>query len=287
MKRSLLQSVLGTLMVLILGFSAAYSANFAGFRDALPPPSRFVAAPAIDRDSGTTTRIAEGDSLRSFPWWAPVADFSGTGPTQTDPFTIDRFALQWRVRASCREGSLQVVAARPNGGALAPPLTETDCPSDAIGISVDNGEISLNVEADAPWDLVVEQQVDVPLVEPPTPEMIDGRVIATAKLYGMERRGEGTMAVYRLKDGSVMIRLEDFFVSPNIDLELDVSAHPRPMTADEFTAADRERVALMPVTTGSINYEVPEEIEIEAWRSLVIYCEPLDIAYAGAPLTFP
>lgn len=273
-------------MVLVLGLSAAYSANFAGFRDALPPPSTFVAAGPIDRDPTTTSGRNGGNSLRSFPWWAPVAEFSGTGPTKTDGFTIDNFALQWRVKTSCESGSLRVSALQPNGSSLPMPLSEPDCPGDAIGLSVDRGEIALDVEADAAWKIVVEEQVDVPLVEAPTPEMTSGKVIAQAEIYSMERRGSGTVSVYRLEDGSTMVRLEDFFVSPNVDLELDVSASSHPETTAEFTSADRARVALMPVTTGSINFDVPEDIDMRDWKSIVIYCEPLDIAYAAAPLSY-
>ncbi|MGI8407266.1 MAG: DM13 domain-containing protein [Actinomycetota bacterium] len=284
MKR-ILQNLFGTLMVLILAVSAAYSANFAGFRDALPPPSRTVNAGAIDRDPSTANDNENVSSLRSFPWWAPVEEFEGSGDTTTDRFEIDEFALQWRAVWKCLSGErLVVTARRPNGDVAGQPLVDDDCPAEGTGLSVEAGEFTLGVEADGAWELVIEEQVDVPLVEPLTPEMDKGRVIASAEIYDMDRKGEGTLAVYRLKDGSHMLRLEDFYISPNVDLEIDVSALKRPETTDEFFEARYEEIALMPVTTGSINYKIPDSIDLKDWQSIVVWCEPLHIAYAGATL---
>lgn len=281
------QNVFGTLMVLILAASAAYSANFAGFRDALPPPSRTVAAGAIDRDPSTANSNDGASSLRSFPWWAPVAEFEGTGDTTTDEFAIDEFALQWRASWKCDSGErLSAAARRPEGEVVGQPLVDDECPAEGAGLSVESGEFALQVEADGAWELVIEEQVDVPLVEPLTPEMEDGRVVATAEIYDMDRKGEGTLAIYRLKDGSHMLRLDDFYISPNVDLEIDVSALKRPETTDEFFEARYEEIALMPVTTGSINYKIPDSVDLKDWRSIVVWCEPLHIAYAGATLDF-
>jgi len=279
-----LQNVLGSLMVLVLGVSAAYSANVSGFRDAFPPPSRNVDSGPIDRDPTTANSSASTTSLRSFPWWAPVATFSGDETTVTESFEIDPFALQWRSGWTCESGSLFVEARRPGGDVIGQPLVDTECPTEGRGFSVETGAFELAVEAEGGWELVVEQQVDVPLVEPPTPQMEKGEVIATGEIYDMDRSGEGTVEVYELDDGTHMLRLEDFYITPNVDLEIDVSELSEPKTTEEFDSAPYEEVTLMPVTTGSINYEIPESVDIMDWRSIVIWCEPLHLAYGGATL---
>lgn len=271
-------------MVLVLAASAAYSANFRGFRDAVPPPSTRVNAGPLDRDPNTAGGAAGASSLRSFPWWAPVTTLAGSDSTTTESFTIDEFALQWRANFTCESGNLLVHAERPSGEALGPPLIDEECPTDGTALSVAVGDVALRVETESSWGLVIEEQVDVPLVQSPTAEMQKGRVIATGEIYSMDRRGEGTMAIYRLRDGSLMLRLEDFYMSPNVDLEIDVSSAPRPKTTEDFDRSRYEQVALMPVTTGSINYEVPRSIDLDNWRSIVIWCEPLHIAYAAATL---
>lgn len=273
-------------MVVILAASAAYSANFRGFRDRVPPPATRVNAGPVDRDPDTPGGPSSATSLRSSPWWAPVTKFSGTGSTTTDQFSIQPFALQWRADFSCEAGHLLVQPQRPSGEAVDQPLIDESCPSEGSALAVSVDEFALRVEATGGWDLVIEEQVDVPLVEPLTPEMEKGRVVARSEIYSMDRRGEGEMAVYRLRDGSFMLRLEDFYISPNVDLEIDVSALERPKTTEDFDSAPYEQIALMPVTTGSINYEVPRSIDLQEWGSIVIWCQPLHIAYAAATLNF-
>lgn len=279
-----LKNLLGTAIVFVLAASAAYSANFAGFRDALPPPSRYVNAGAIDRDPATEADGARTRSLRSFPWWATVAAFDGNGPVTTDRFSIDTFALQWRVNWSCELGRMTIEARRDGSDPVHPALADTTCPSEAVGVSVEPGSFALFVETQGRWEATVEQQVDVPLVEPLTAEMSQGRVVATGALYDMDRRGSGMLAIYRLRDGSHMLRFEDVYVTPNVDLEIHVSSVGRPTSSDGFTRAGHEHVAMMPVTTGSINYEIPDHVDLADWRSIVIWCEPLQLAYAGATL---
>lgn len=282
--RQTFRTVAGGFMVLILATSAAYSANFRGFRDRVPPPATRVDAGPVDRDPDTPGGSSTATSLRSYPWWAPVTHFSGTGPTTTDDFSIEPFALQWRADFSCEAGHLLVQSQRPSGEAVGQPLIDESCPSDGIALAVSVDDFVLDVEATGGWEVVIEEQVDVPLVEPLTPEMEKGRVVARGDIYSMDRRGEGKMAVYRLADGSMMLRLEDFYISPNVDLEIDVSALERPKTTEDFDSAPYEQIALMPVTTGSTNYEIPRSIDLQEWGSIVIWCEPLHIAYAAATL---
>lgn len=278
-----LATVAGGLMVALLAVSAAYSANFRGFRDALPPPATRL---PVQQVSGGLEGAGSVDVsiLRSSPWWDRVTTFSGNGSAITGTFSIDPSALQWRVGWTCEAGSLQVQPHRPSGEPIGQAPIDDDCPSEGIGLSIGVDEIELRVEATAEWELTIEQQLDLPLVEPPTPEMEAGELIATGELYPIERKGEGKLEVYRLRDGSLQMRLEDFYVSPNVDLEIEVSSLAEPRSTDGFFEAPHEHVAMVPITTGSINYDVPDTIDLDRWRSIVIWCEPLHIAYAAATL---
>ena len=70
------------------------------------------------------------------------------------------------------------------------------------------------------------------LVEPPLPVMSAAgtRKVLTGQLYRMDQVGTGTLDIYRLPDGGHALRLEDFFVTANIDLELRLSALEAPRT---------------------------------------------------------
>ena len=158
------------------------------------------------------------------------------------------------------------------------------CATDGTGYATQPGRYSLKVTADGPWKLTVDKQVDTPLVEALTPEMAAGKVIATAKVYNVDRVGEGTAKVYQLADGSRVMRLEDFFVSINSDLEIRVSPLAHPNTTDEVVAAPYKVVAPLKATLGSMNYPVPSDLDLRQYHSIVIWCEITKNAYAAAAL---
>ena len=279
-----LRVALGALFVVFLGASAAYSANFAGLRDSYPPPATRVEGVAAST-GGAVIENGDGTGRRSFPWWQEVEKFSGSGDTTTDAFTISERALQWRVVWECNEKPFTVRALDADGRAVGHDLVEAEaCPDIGSGFSVRTGETKLEINTGAPWKVTVEQQLDLPLHEPVTPEMKEGKVVATGTFYDMERDGEGTMSVYRLKDGTMMLRLENFYVTANVDLEIDVSNRSKPTDAGEFLSGEQERISMLPITTGDMNFEVPPEVDTRQWKSIVIYCRPLSIAYTAATL---
>lgn len=55
----------------------------------------------------------------------------------------------------------------------------------------------------------------------------------------MDQSGTGAVTIYRLADGSAALRLDDFFVTPNVDLEIHLSPLEAPQTTDEFLASPR------------------------------------------------
>lgn len=47
--------------------------------------------------------------------------------------------------------------------------------------------------------------------------------VATGSFYNIDRTGTGNVTIYRQADGRYSLRLDDFFVSPNSDLEIRLS----------------------------------------------------------------
>jgi len=71
------------------------------------------------------------------------------------------------------------------------------------------------------------------------------------------------------------------------DLELRMSTLETPHTTQEVIAARSELVAPMDVTAGSLNYAVPATVDPTQFRSLYIWCVPINSAYAAATLVPP
>jgi hypothetical protein len=220
---------------------------------------------------------------RSQPYWTPVTTLEGSGGTTTRPFTIDAGALQWRVSWHCESAPFTVVSVNAAGQESRRKLADAlSCPSDGEGFAADKGAQTLKVATGGPWKVTVEQQVDTPLIEPAPAGLASAKVLGTATVYNVDREGQGTAKIYELPNGTRLIRLEDFFVSINSDLELRLSERPNPKSTEDAVSSPFKVVAPLKATVGNMNYEVPRDIDVSKYQSIVIWCEITRNAYAAA-----
>ena len=210
--------------------------------------------------------------------WERVATHSGSGPA-SEPFAIDGGAIQWRARWRCETGRLALSAGSPR-------LAEAQCPREGTSTDVRTGPLELAVEATGRWRVVVEQQVDTPLAEPPLKAMREpgARVIADGRFYDIERKGRGDASLHRLRDGRLALRFDGFATSANTDLFVWLSTARKPRNTVQ--AARAEHVVLHPLksTLGEQNYLIPATVRAAEIRSVVIWCVPVRIAYTAATL---
>ena len=279
--------LLAGLGVIALLASALFGGNVLGVRERFlgseTPEARAPAASRAPVGLGAPAPLTSPQEtvLRSQPWWQSVGGLEGSGSTATSAVSIDGGAIQWRVRAACQSGRLVV---RAPGQAR--PVVDASCPGNEIGYGIRQGNVSLDVSADGPWQLQVDQQVDVPLREPPLPSMSapGATAVAGGTLYRVDQVGTGGVMIYRLADGTYALRLDDFFVTANSDLELQLSTLEAPRTTEEIRSTRSATVASLDVTTGSLNFPVPPGVDPTKYRSLVIWCERTSNAYAAASL---
>ena len=286
------QQALSLLGLLAVVASALVGGNLLGSRERLWGSESPVARPAAgSREAGavegptqTTTGARDQTVLRSQPWWQGLTKLEGAGSTTATPFTVAEDAVQWRVKWTCETGRLVVRV--PN---QARPVVDAACPGSDTGYGVRKGAVALQVTADGPWSMAVDQQVDVPLVEPPLPVMSapGTRMVLTGSLYRMDQVGTGTVNIYRTDDGSHVLRLDQFFVTANVDLELRLSPLEAPRTTEQYMNAPSVWVAPLDVTTGSLNFTLPADVDPTRYRSIVVWCPIIDSAYAAATLKQP
>jgi hypothetical protein len=287
------RQVLAVLGLLAVVASGVVGGNAFGTRERLWGSETPVARPtAVSRDAGgaapadgpTATTVAGGGQqsvLRSQPWWQAVTRIDGSGSMTAPPFTIGAGALQWRVRWSCDTGRLVVrLPDQPR------PLVDAPCAVGDTGYGVRTGSVGLQVTADGPWHLTVDQQVDVPLDEPPLPAMSapGSATVASGSFYRVDQVGSGTVTLYHLADGSYALRLEDFFVTANSDLVVQLSPLDAPKSTDQIIRSTQASVASLDVTTGSLNFVVPPSIDPTQYKSVVLWCEVQRSVYAAAVL---
>ena len=63
--------------------------------------------------------------------------------------------------------------------------------------------------------------------------------MATGTFYRIDQFGDGTVTIYRLANGSYALRLENFYVTPNTDLEVQLNSLEAPHSTDEVAHAAR------------------------------------------------
>ncbi|MCP9490520.1 MAG: DM13 domain-containing protein [Solirubrobacteraceae bacterium MAG38_C4-C5] len=268
--------------LVVLVASLVVATDLFGTRGALfgsaTPEPRDAAFSRIDSAPATQT---EQTVLISQPWWQTVRRFRGVGTQETPAFGIGDEAIQWRVTWNCERGRFLV---RASG--RAEPLIDSSCAGETTTELSGTVEGGLQIEADGPWSAQVEQQVDVPLVEPPLPVMTapDTSEVASGDFYRMDQVGQGRMTIYRLPDDRYALRLSDFYVTPNVDLEIRLSPLREPETTRDYLSAPAKLAAPLPTTTGSMNFALPEDVDLSRYRSVVIWCPIIDSAYAAATL---
>ncbi|MGH2351209.1 MAG: DM13 domain-containing protein [Chloroflexota bacterium] len=97
-------------------------------------------------------------------------------------------------------------------------------------------------------------------------------------------QAEGAAAIYRLADGKLVLRLEDFRVTNGPDLFIALSGHPRPRTGGEVHDGGYEQLLRLKANQGNQNYELPEGIDVRGVRSVVIYCRTFRVVFGSAEI---
>lgn len=236
-------------------------------------------APATTRPAETGTTLARGA-----PRWETVTTLTGTGPIETEPFKILPDSIQWRVRWTCEAGQLRIETDPPPRRPA--PLVESACPGaePRSGFSIVTGDVRLKIQATGPWKVIVDQQIDTPLAEPPFEGMATTPVAKQGTFYDVEKMAKGSARIYKRPDGSAVLRLEDFEVSTNVDLFVWLSEAGAPKTSADAVAAPYKVLGNLRSTLGNQNYPIPSSISVDTAKSVVIWCEPIRIAYGAAAL---
>lgn len=265
---------IGTMLLLASGTAGCHSGT---------------SAPERSNDTVASTGRTAGvpDSI-SQPWWQKVSMLRGDGNGTTGTFEISPRAVQWRVTWRCEAGSFSMQPARPAGTErLRPLVDEARCSTQGDqAFTNKTGPFILTVTASSPWQVEIEQQVDTQLVEEAIPAMSSPatRIVAAGPFYGIDRTATGTAKLYALPDGTNVLRLEDFFVTATVDLQLRLTPVPAPHSTADVADAPFKNVAFLKATAGAMNFPVPSDIDVTKYGSLVIWCEMTHNAYGAAAL---
>lgn len=101
-------------------------------------------------------------------------------------------------------------------------------------------------------------------------------------------RSSGTATIYEGADGARLLRFEDFSVTngPRLVVWLSDLTELTSIRPDVGSAPENY-VSLGSLTApnGNQNYTIPATVDLSRYNSVLIWCDPFDIAFAIAPLT--
>jgi hypothetical protein len=120
------------------------------------------------------------------------------------------------------------------------------------------------------------------------PEMADdAKPVAVAKgeFQGADEfhQGSGTVTLYRLPDGSHLLRFEDFRVTNGPQLHVLLANHEAPASSSDLDSGYVDLGGLKG-NIGSQNYEIGANISVDTVKSIVIYCKPFHVVFSTATL---
>ena len=139
------------------------------------------------------------------------------------------------------------------------------------------------VAADAMPDTAMDDQMVEAMGSLLAPEALKSGQFRDADSF---HTGEGSATIWDLGNDERTLRFQDFRVRNGPDLRVLLVKHPDPMGRDEVTGGGAGFVELAPLkgNVGNQNYDIPPDIDLDAYNSVVIYCWPFRVIFSVAPL---
>ena len=97
-------------------------------------------------------------------------------------------------------------------------------------------------------------------------------------------KGSGTATIYRGSDGTLLLRLENFNVTNGPDLHVILSPNQNPERQEDLKASGYIDLGKLKGNIGNQNYPIPDNVDISAQGSIVIYCSPFHVIFSVASL---
>ena len=162
-----------------------------------------------------------------------------------------------------------------------------------INTEVDE-DFPFSANAQIPADMTQEEaesvmagmsKIDMPPMAEPMPTETPEFVAVAAGMFrdaDSFHRGSGSATIYRLPDGSGVLRLEDFRVTNGPDLRVILTPSANPAGRGDVLQEGHVRLGSLKGNIGDQNYEIPPGADLDSFGSAVIYCMPFSVVFSVA-----
>jgi hypothetical protein len=109
-------------------------------------------------------------------------------------------------------------------------------------------------------------------------------VLARGQLHSGEHHTEGTATIYRLADGSRLLRLADLRTSNGPLVKVWLSAADSHASDGDINGSRHVDLGGIKGNIGNANYPIPAGVDVTQFRSAVIWCDRFSVSFGAAPL---
>jgi hypothetical protein len=141
--------------------------------------------------------------------------------------------------------------------------------------------------ASAPAEANSTAQVDEAQPQPTaeTAATAAEQILLRGSFYNLVHLSSGEAVVYQLADGSRILRLQNFSVDNGPDLYVYlVPIDPVPPASGSEIAGSYS-LGRLKGNVGDQNYEIPADLDLSQYKSVVIWCQAFAVPFSAAPLT--
>ncbi|MGJ3238126.1 MAG: DM13 domain-containing protein [Anaerolineae bacterium] len=151
-------------------------------------------------------------------------------------------------------------------------------------VAIYEGDEDLEVEPQPDWALALvrsrffSEDTSAPEATEPFEVPAGATEIASGEWLGVDavRQAEGDVTIYRLSDGTRLLRFEEGFVSlPAPDIRVIFTRNPDP-TDERGVGVDYIDVDALRGNIGAQNYTVPSSVDFSRYPVMVLYSERFD-----------
>lgn len=122
-----------------------------------------------------------------------------------------------------------------------------------------------------------EKSMDEPMPEGEEPTVLRQGQFVDADSF---HQGSGTATLYQLADSSIVLRLDNFMVTNGPDLHVLLAEGTSPADRDQL--GEYVDLGSLKGNVGNQNYDVPEDLDLTRYQSVVIYCVPFHVVFSTA-----
>ena len=109
-------------------------------------------------------------------------------------------------------------------------------------------------------------------------------LVAAGEFYPLAHAGSGQAAIYAVAEGQWVLALQDFQVEDGPDLHVYLAVQDPVPSQEGSPLPDAFDLGALKQLAGDQSYELPQGIQLENYRSVVIWCVPYNVPFIAASL---